>query len=72
MPDRTRMRERRFSIGKLRADNYDMRVEQRESCTRSGEKEYNGAPGQTKTVTLGFMRLIYAKEMPKVTAPGKP
>jgi hypothetical protein len=58
----------RFSIGKLRADNYDMRASSK-GIFSDWEKNITVRPGQTKTMTL---RLIYAKEMPKGTAPGKP
>ena len=57
----------RFSIGKLRADNYDMRASSK-GIFSEWEKNITLRPGQTKSMTL---RLIYAKEMPKV-APGKP
>jgi hypothetical protein len=58
----------RFSIGKLHADNYDMRASSK-GIFSEWEKNITVRPGQTKTVTL---RLIYAKEMPKVTQAVKP
>ena len=58
----------RFSIGKLHADNYDMRASSK-GIFSEWEKNITVRPGQTKTVTL---RLIYAKEMPKVTQAAKP
>jgi Carboxypeptidase regulatory-like domain len=52
----------RFLIAKLRADNYDVRASSK-GIFSEWEKNITVRPGQTKTVTL---RLIYAKEMPKV------
>jgi hypothetical protein len=58
----------RFAIGKLRADNYDVRASSK-GIFSDWEKNVTVRPGQTKTVTL---RLIYAKEMPKATNSAKP
>ena len=57
----------RFSITKLRADNYDMRASSK-GIFSAWEKNVNLRPGQTKTITL---QLIYAKEMPKTVASEK-
>ena len=55
----------RFSVGKLRADVYEVRASS-QGVFSEWEKNVNVRPGQTKNLTL---RLIYAKEMPKATAP---
>jgi hypothetical protein len=51
----------RFSITKLKSDNYDLRASGK-GVFSEWEKNVSVRSGQTKTVTL---RLIYAKEMPK-------
>jgi hypothetical protein len=57
-----------FLITKLRADNYDVRASSK-GVFSDWEKNVSVHAGQTKTITL---TLIYAKEMPKATGPGKP
>lgn len=51
----------RFSITKLRADNYDVRASGK-GVFSEWEKNVNLRAGATKEVTL---RLVYAKEIPK-------
>ena len=51
----------RFSITKLRADNYDLRASGK-GVFSEWEKNVNLRAGATKEVTL---RLVYAKEIPK-------
>ena len=60
----------RFTIRKLRSDNYNLRASAR-GVFSEWEKNVAVRSGKTKTITL---RLIYAKEMPKAfgAAPGKP
>jgi len=58
----------RFSIPKLRADNYDVRASGR-GVFSEWEKNVNVRPGQEKTLTL---HLIYAKEIPKAYVNTKP
>jgi len=60
----------RFTIHKLRSDNYSLRASAR-GVFSEWEKNVAVRSGKTKTITL---RLIYAKEMPKAfgAAPGKP
>jgi hypothetical protein len=58
----------RFTIAKLRSDNYDLRASGR-GVFSEWEKNVTVRSGQTKSVTL---RLIYAKEMPKSYAKSKP
>lgn len=58
----------RFTITKLKADNYDMRASGN-GVFSEWEKNITVRKGQTKNVTL---RLIYAKEVPKAYVKGKP
>jgi hypothetical protein len=58
----------RFTITKLRADNYDMRASSK-GIFSEWEKNVALGRGQTKDVTL---QLIYAKEMPKSSKSAKP
>ena len=58
----------RFSIPKLKADNYDVRASGR-GVFSEWEKNVNVRPGQEKTLTL---HLIYAKEIPKAYVNTKP
>jgi carboxypeptidase family protein len=58
----------RFTITKLRADNYDMRASSK-GIFSEWEKNVALGRGQTKDVTL---QLIYAKEMPKPSKSTKP
>jgi len=58
----------RFTIAKLRSDNYDLRASGR-GVFSEWEKNVTVRSGHTKSVTL---RLIYAKEMPKAYAKSKP
>lgn len=58
----------RFTITKLRADNYDMRASSK-GIFSEWEKNVSLGRGQTKDVTL---QLIYAKEMPKPAKTAKP
>ena len=51
----------RFSIGKLRADNYDLRASGK-GVFSEWEKNITLRAGQTKDLTL---HLVYAKEIPK-------
>jgi hypothetical protein len=51
----------RFSITKLKADNYDLRASGK-GVFSEWEKNVNLRAGTTKEVTL---RLVYAKEIPK-------
>ena len=57
----------RFTIAKLRSDNYDLRASGR-GVFSEWEKNVSVRSGQTKSVTL---RLIYAKEVPKSYAKSK-
>jgi carboxypeptidase family protein len=58
----------RFTITKLKADNYDLRASGK-GVFSEWEKNVYVRKGQTKNVTL---RLIYAKEVPKAYVKGKP
>ncbi len=58
----------RFTITKLRSDNYDMRASGK-GVFSEWEKNVSVRSGQTKEVTL---RLIYAKEVPKAYVKVKP
>ena len=58
----------RFSISRLKADNYDVRATGR-GVFSEWEKNVTVRPGQNKTMTL---RLIYAKEIPKAYVKSKP
>jgi hypothetical protein len=58
----------RFTITKLRADNYDMRASSK-GIFSEWEKNVALGRGQTKDITL---QLIYAKEMPKPAKTTKP
>ncbi len=58
----------RFTISRLRADNYDMRASGK-GVFSEWEKNITVHSGQTKSVTL---RLIYAKEIPKAYVKSKP
>jgi hypothetical protein len=58
----------RFTIAKLKADNYDMRASGK-GVFSEWEKNITVHSGQTKSVTL---RLIYAKEIPKAYVKSKP
>jgi carboxypeptidase family protein len=58
----------RFTITKLRADNYDMRASSK-GIFSEWEKNVALGRGQTKDVTL---QLIYAREMPKPAKTTKP
>ena len=57
----------RFTISKLRSDNYDLRASGR-GVFSEWEKNVSVRSGQTKSVTL---RLIYAKEVPKTYTKSK-
>lgn len=58
----------RFTITKLRADDYDMRASGK-GVFSEWQKNVQVRKGQTKYVTL---RLIYAKEVPKAYVKTKP
>ena len=58
----------RFTITKLKADNYDMRASGK-GVFSEWEKNITVRSGQTKTLTL---RLIYAREVPKAYVKTKP
>jgi hypothetical protein len=58
----------RFTISRLKADNYDMRASGK-GVFSEWEKNITVHSGQTKNVTL---RLIYAKEIPKAYVKSKP
>lgn len=58
----------RFTISKLRADDYDMRASGK-GVFSEWEKNIQVRAGQTKNVTL---RLIYAKGVPKAYVKTKP
>jgi hypothetical protein len=58
----------RFTITKLRADNYDMRASSK-GVFSEWQKNVAIGRGQTKDITL---QLIYAKEMPKPAKTTKP
>jgi hypothetical protein len=58
----------RFTISKLKADNYDLRASGR-GVFSEWEKNVNLRSGARKEVTL---RLIYAKEIPKAYVKIKP
>ncbi|HVH69581.1 MAG TPA: carboxypeptidase-like regulatory domain-containing protein [Candidatus Dormibacteraeota bacterium] len=58
----------RFTISKLKADNYDVRASGK-GVFSDWQKNITVRPGQTKSVTL---RLIYAKEVPKAYVKSKP
>ena len=58
----------RFTITKLRADNYDMRASGK-GVFSEWQKNITVHSGQTKNVTL---RLIYAKGVPKAYVKTKP
>jgi len=58
----------RFTITKLRADNYDMRASSK-GIFSEWQKNVALGRGQKKEVTL---QLIYAKEMPKASKTSKP
>jgi Carboxypeptidase regulatory-like domain len=58
----------RFTILRLKADNYDMRASGK-GVFSEWEKNITVHSGQTKSVTL---RLIYAKEIPKAYVKSKP
>jgi hypothetical protein len=57
----------RFTITKLRTDNYDLRASGK-GVYSEWEKNVAVRSGQTKSVTL---RLIYAKEIPKAYTKSK-
>jgi Carboxypeptidase regulatory-like domain len=57
----------RFTIAKLRSDNYDLRASGR-GVFSEWEKNVSVRSGQTKSITL---RLIYAKEVPKTYTKSK-
>jgi Carboxypeptidase regulatory-like domain len=57
----------RFTIAKLRSDNYDLRASGR-GVFSEWEKNVSVRSGRTKSVTL---RLIYAKEIPKTYTKSK-
>ena len=57
----------RFTIAKLRSDNYDLRASGR-GVFSEWEKNVSVRSGQTRSVTL---RLIYAKEVPKAYTKSK-
>ncbi len=57
----------RFTITKLRSDNYDLRASAK-GVFSEWEKNVTVHSGRTKSVTL---RLIYAKEIPKEYAKSK-
>jgi Carboxypeptidase regulatory-like domain len=58
----------RFTIAKLKADNYDLRASGK-GVFSEWEKNISVKPGQNKTLTL---RLIYAKQIPKAYVKSKP
>ncbi len=58
----------RFTISRLKADNYDMRASGK-GVFSEWEKNITVHSGQTKSVTL---RLIYAREIPKAYVKSKP
>jgi hypothetical protein len=58
----------RFTIAKLKADNYDLRASGK-GVFSEWEKNISVRPGRTTTLTL---RLIYAKEIPKAYVKSKP
>jgi len=58
----------RFTITKLKADNYDMRASGK-GVFSDWQKNISVRSSQTKNVTL---RLIYAKEVPKAYVKTKP
>jgi hypothetical protein len=58
----------RFTIAKLKADNYDLRASGK-GVFSQWEKNISVKPGRTTTLTL---RLIYAKEIPKAYVKSKP
>ncbi len=58
----------RFTITRLRADNYDVRASGK-GVFSEWEKNVSMRRGQTKNLTL---RLIYAKEVPKAYVKSKP
>ncbi|PYT97945.1 MAG: hypothetical protein DMG38_17735 [Acidobacteria bacterium] len=58
----------RFTITKLKADNYDVRASGK-GVFSDWQKNITVRSGQTKNVTL---RLIYAKEIPKAYVKTKP
>ena len=58
----------RFTIAKLRADNYDMRASGK-GVFSEWEENITVHSGQTKSVTL---RMIYAREIPKAYVKSKP
>src|SRR5262249_15626998 len=55
----------RFTITRLRADNYDLRASAH-GIFSEWEKNITVKSGQTRSITL---RLIYSKTMPKPTKP---
>jgi hypothetical protein len=57
-----------FSIGKLRADNYDLRASGK-GVFSTWEKNVTLRSGETKNLTL---RLVYAKEIPKAYVKSNP
>ncbi len=58
----------RFTITKLRADNYDMRASSK-GIFSEWQKNVAIGRGQTRDITL---QLIYSKEMPKSAKTSKP
>jgi hypothetical protein len=58
----------RFTIAKLKADNYDLRAYGK-GVFSEWEKNISVRPGRTTTLKL---RLIYAKEIPKAYVKSKP
>jgi hypothetical protein len=58
----------RFTITKLKADNYDLRASGK-GVFSEWEKNISVKPGRTTNLTL---RLIYAKEIPKAYVKSKP
>ncbi len=58
----------RFTIAKLKADNYDLRASGK-GVFSEWEKNISVKPGRTTTLTL---RLIYAKQIPKAYVKSKP
>ena len=58
----------RFTIAKLKADNYDLRATGK-GVFSEWEKNISVKPGRTTTLTL---RLIYAKQIPKAYLKSKP
>jgi carboxypeptidase family protein len=58
----------RFTITKLRADNYDMRASSK-GIFSEWQKNVALGRGQTRDITL---QLIYAREMPKPAKSSKP